>query len=198
MEKECCHPVDSRERCLMYSTTDGRHAAGRLLEITLTDAMPRLLVPGGIDDERPEMLHGNASAQQRFEIPFVMTEETGANPSFSSDPESIAGTTERPADRGDETDASGLSIRKGPVVRGGMWIAVIRAGQGPDRIDLPSDLLCSDDLSTIPVACGIERHELDESDVQVVLTRGGGEIDDLIVIDMPHHHDIHLGTGKAG
>src|SRR3546814_12767309 len=54
------------------------------------------------------------------------------------------------------------------------------------------DLLLRHDLVGLPRVAAVERHELDEADDDAALAAVAGQVDDLVVVASPHHHDVHL------
>ena len=53
-------------------------------------------------------------------------------------------------------------------------------------------------LVATPRAVGVEGHELDEAHADALLATEGGEVDDLVVVDAPHHHAVDLHRIEAG
>ena len=66
-----------------------------------------------------------------------------------------------------------------------------------DRVDRLDDLVLTDDLVVHPVTLGVERHELDEAHLDVLLASECGEVDDLVVVDAPLDDRVDLDRGEA-
>jgi len=55
-----------------------------------------------------------------------------------------------------------------------------------------------DDAIRTPLLVGVEGHELDEADDDTLLPAEAGEVDDLVVVDAVHQHDVDLDRGEPG
>ena len=55
-----------------------------------------------------------------------------------------------------------------------------------------------DDPLRPPLGRRVQGHELDEADGQVALPGKPGEIDDLVVVEAPNHHAVHLDPLEPG
>src|SRR5215218_960500 len=66
---------------------------------------------------------------------------------------------------------------------------------GADALD---DLVLPDDGSAGPAARRVERHELDEPDLDAALAPERGQLDELVVVDAPLHHGVQLHGIEPG
>src|SRR5438270_830135 len=66
------------------------------------------------------------------------------------------------------------------------------------RRDGVHDLVTGHHLLRPPRPVGVERHELDEPDLDPPLPPEGGELDDLVVVHAPHEHAVDLDPLEPG
>ena len=99
-------------------------------------------------------------------------------------------------DTGDHADLA-TAIPVAPTLR---WrIAASRHRlEREHRANGGDDLVLGEHLIVGPTALRVERHELDESDRDAFGPTELGEVDEFIVVDPAHGHDIELDRGQSG
>ena len=127
---------------------------------------------------------------------FLDAEEAGAELAVGGEPEPVAVAAERFGDRRDDADLA-ASVGEGPATRGLGGIAgLVDRHEVEARAEPSEDLASGDDHLLLPGVPGIERHELDEAEAEVVFPRERRERFDLVVVEAADHDGVDLHRGE--
>ncbi len=133
------------------------------------------------------------------QVELLRGEQAGPEFALGGQPHSVAVAAERLGDRGNDADPRPGAV--GVAMEATVEIAEPVGGSGTTRrhhldrmhgIDRRDDLVLTDDLVVQPVTGRVERHELDEADLDVVLAAVVRECDDLVVVDATFDDRIDL------
>ena len=151
-------------------------------------------------DRRPrcsvgELVVGGAGPQRAPQVGLVDGEEAGPELAVGGEAHPVARRAERVGDRRDHADLA-LAVDVAPPL--GRLVAPDHGLERPPGADGADDLGGRHDLVGLPAAVGVERHELDVADLDAPVAAEGGELDDLVVVDAPHHDGVELHRREAG
>ena len=140
---------------------------------------------------------GGVAAEQAADVGLVEGEEAVAELAVGGQPDPVAAHAERPADRGDQADpAAAVDV----VVIDGRGPRVL-VGGGRERADprgqAVEDLGREEHLVALPAVAGVERHVLDEPQLQAVLAGEPGQRDDVLLGHPLDRHGVDLHRVEA-
>ena len=128
-----------------------------------------------------DLVVGGASAEQGADVGLVEGEEAVAELAVGGQANPVAAHAEGAADRGDQADAAAavdvvvIDGRGSRVLVGG---GGERADPGGEQVE---DLGREQHLAALPAVAGVERHVLDEPQLQAVLARELGQRDHVVL-----------------
>ena len=156
------------------------------------------LGPHDLAAEGLEVGVGTAGTEQVADRPFPGGEQAVAEGAVGGEAYAVAGAAEVVGDAGDDTD---LAVAVGePIAVGRRRVVVARADglEGEDGADARDDLVGGHHVRALPGVGGVQRHVLDEADRAASGAGEGREVDDLVVVDAPHQHDVDLDGSEPG
>ena len=158
--------------------------------------MTRFFLPDGGDDEICEILVGGARPEKSLQVVVGQRKEAGSEVAIRRDPNPVAAIAEWLTDGGDDPDRS-ASV--GEVMDGRRLRPVaLFASQRIDRMHPGVNLGAGHDRVHGPPPLRVERHILDEADLNVLLAPQTCEIGDLIVVVAPHDDAVQLDGVQTG
>src|SRR5438552_12312253 len=153
---------------------DATHRPLRLNEIRFADVMAFLLLPDDFLKALTEGLIRSTAAQQRFQVLLGEAEQAGADFAVGGQAKAIAMAAKRLAHRRDDADLA-AAIGERPAFRRFREVRRADGAQIETRLQPLQNFAARHDEFLLPGAAGIERHELDEAEAQILLSGKRGE-----------------------
>src|SRR5918996_1453505 len=212
----CTRPRTTARRCVasfgVTSTIRALPSGSRWVS-PRSDMGSTLLLPAGTTRRRggsaPDLAHAAAGGDQTHPgrpvappLPLAAREEARPQLAVGGQADAIARAAERPRHRRDDAHLA-PTVEVGEAL-GGLVAPADRLDR-VEHLDGRQDLLLADDGVRPPALVGVERHPLDEAHDDAPLPPERRQVDDLVVVDAPHHDgvDLHgveprlLGGGDA-
>src|SRR5437899_2114222 len=179
------------------SAADLAHRArGALERRTLVDLVLQLLVADCLGQDVRQIVVAGSGPQRPAQVPLVDRKQARADLSIGGEPNAIARAAERLRHRVDEAELADAVAEREPS-RGAAGFG--RHGHHGHEVALDDrlDLVAAQHTLALPVAVGIERHELDEADHVRLAARQLRERDHFDFGEIAHGDDVHLDRRDA-
>src|SRR6266550_9046991 len=188
----CCGQRCARAELASYTA----HRTRWRDKVSFADVMPRFLLPDDFFEVITDLLVGFSLTQPGPKVVFGDAEEAGADFAVGGQAEAIAMAAEGFADGSDEADfPPAIGKHPAPGSGGGMihrgWMQLESSLQSSE------DFAARHDHFLKPGPSGIQRHELDESEAQILGASELGERFNLIIIDIPNDHGVYFHRMEA-
>src|SRR5918992_1980195 len=178
------------------SAADCAHRPRRLAEAPLADVVLQLLAPDGRADDPFQLVVARAVAQWPPKVGLVEREEAGPELALGGEADPIAVGAEGLGHRVDEADLP-ASVGEAEDARRRRGLAR-QLLERMDRVDDRPQLIAAQDRVRRPGVVSVERHELDEADLEGGPPGEVGEAQRLVLAEPPHRYGIHLDRSHLG
>jgi len=139
----------------------------------------------------------STSTKEGFNVHFLIRKKTVAQLAVGSEADAVTGWTKVVADRADNADDT---FRIGPAKMAGRAVGVLgdHLFQWGHSKELGKNLIGTNVVLQDPLAIVINAHELYKANVIRSLKGQFRQVQNLVVIDSPHHHHIDLYRIQSG
>ena len=176
---------------------DVDHGPRGLEEAGFTDVVAGFFLVDGLHDVVGKFRVGLPGAHAAVEIVLDLGEEAGADFAVGSEPDATARTAECLADGGNDADFA-YAVREGVAAGGFAGLPGSDRDERQLARDALSDLFESDNDLGRPEAAFLERHELDEADDDVFLTRKTCEPLNFSVVESAEKDAVDFDGSQSG
>lgn len=140
------------------------------------------------------------AAERVFEVVFDEAEEAGADLAVGGDPNTIAVAAEGFGDGGDDPDFGGGiggEIGEAPASGGFGGIGGVAGEEFEAGTNSGEHFATGDDELAEPGAAGVEGHEFDEAEGELMLMGELGEGGEFVVVEVAEDDGVDLDGGEA-
>src|SRR5688572_7149915 len=171
----------ARSRFSLPSTADAAHRALRLLEFRFPDVVSFLLAQRHLSEPRADRRVGIALSEHALEVMLADAEEAGAHLAVGREADAVAVAAEGFRHRGDDPDL-GFGIRKAPAPGGFGRVGGLNGDEVEPLLEPLEDFTSGHDEIAEPGAAGVERHELNEAQLQAFTPRELRQVLNLVIV----------------
>ena len=172
-------------------TADAAHGALGLDEARLANVMAGFFLEDDGLEKGADGVIGGAVAQQDAKVVFDGAEKAGADFAVGCQSNTIAVAAKRFGDGSDDADLGGAAVED-PAFGG---FGRVRGGhrlKGELILEAAQDFSAADDQVLVPDAAGIQGHEFNEAQAQLVVAGETSQRDYLVVVEAANDDGVDL------